>query len=187
MNATAFVLIMMFINFALMLLFVRFMIQLAEIDRREPVARAAYRLTSVVDLFARIFPNVGSGRISMAAVVLMLLLCLIGVAVENASLGKSITAAELFFVGSLGGIMKFLQLLRYTMIVSAISSLLMMFMNVNNSLMGVLMQLAEPIVAPFRRFVPNIGMIDLSFLVALFSLLLLENVVGIIGRYIWNL
>ena len=29
--------------------------------------------------------------------------------------------------------------------------------------MFVLMQLPEPIVAPFRRFVPNLGMIDLSF------------------------
>lgn len=48
------------------------------------------------------------------------------------------------------------------------------------------MQLPEPIVAPFRRFVPNLGMIDLSFLAALFSLLLLENFIGIIGSYIWG-
>ena len=59
--------------------------------------------------------------------------------------------------------MKFLQLLRYTMIASAISSLLVVFLNINNSVMFVLMQLPEPIVAPFRRFVPNLGMIDLSF------------------------
>lgn len=82
--------------------------------------------------------------------------------------------------------MKFLQLLRYTMIASAISSLLVVFLNINNSVMFVLMQLSEPIVAPFRRFVPNLGMIDLSFLAALFSLLLLENFIGIIGSYIWG-
>ena len=51
--------------------------------------------------------------------------------------------------------------------------------------MMVLMQLAEPIVAPFRRFVPNIGMIDLSFLVALFALLLAENFIRIIAANIW--
>ena len=115
----------------------------------------------------------------------MLLLYLINVAANNVILGRSMTAVELFFAGSLSGIMKFLQLLRYTMIASAISSLLVMFLNINNNFMMVLMQLAEPIVAPFRRFVPNIGMIDLSFLVALFALLLAENFIRIIAMNIW--
>ncbi|WP_114800558.1 YggT family protein [Moraxella canis] len=186
MNSLSFVLTNMLINFALMLLFVRFMIQLAQIDGSEPLARATYRLTGVVDIFTRIFPNMGGGRISLAAVVLMLLLYLINIAANNAILGVSMTGIELFFVGSLSAIMKFLQLVRYTMIASAVCSLLMVFLNINNSIMFVLMQLSEPIVAPFRRFVPNLGMIDLSFLAALFSLLLLENFIGIIGRHIWG-
>lgn len=186
MNSISFVLINMVINFALMLVFVRFMIQLAQIDTNMPIARAAYRLTGVVDVFARIFPTMGKGRISLAAVVLMLLLYFINIAANTIILGRSMTAIELFFIGSLSGIMKFLQLLRYTMIASAISSLLVVFLNINNSVLFVLMQLSEPIVAPFRRFVPNLGMIDLSFLAALFSLLLLENFIGIIGSYIWG-
>ncbi|OOR82884.1 YggT family protein [Moraxella canis] len=186
MNSLSFVLTNMLINFALMLLFVRFMIQLAQIDGSEPLARATYRLTGVVDIFTRIFPNMGDGRISLAAVVLMLLLYLINIAANNAILGVSMTGIELFFVGSLSAIMKFLQLVRYTMIASAVCSLLVVFLNINNSIMFVLMQLSEPIVAPFRRFVPNLGMIDLSFLAALFSLLLLENFIGIIGRHIWG-
>lgn len=185
MNSVPFVLTNMVINFALMLLFVRFMIQLADVDSSSPFARATYRLTGVVDVFTRIFPAVGKGRISTAAVVLMLLLYLINLAANNVILGRSMTAVELFFAGSLSGIMKFLQLLRYTMIASAISSLLVMFLNINNNFMMVMMQLSEPIVAPFRRFVPNIGMIDLSFLVALFALLLAENFIRIIAMNIW--
>ncbi|MFC0821318.1 YggT family protein [Moraxella marmotae] len=185
MHSTAFVLTNMLINVALMLLFIRFMIQLAGIDAGVPMSKATYRLTGVVDVFARIFPNLAAGRISSAAVVLMLLLYLINIAANNAIVGRSMTAIELFFVGSLSGVIKFLQLLRYTMIASAVSSLLVMFLNVNNSVLMVLMQLSEPIVAPFRRFVPNLGMLDLSFLVALMTLLLLEDVIGIIATNIW--
>ena len=61
MNSVPFVLTNMVINFALMLLFVRFMIQLADVDSSSPFARATYRLTGVVDVFARIFPTVAKG------------------------------------------------------------------------------------------------------------------------------
>lgn len=185
MNSLPFVLTNMLINFALVLLFVRFMIQLAGIDSSQPMVRATHRLTGVVDVFSRIFPSLGKGRISTAAVVLMLLLYLINIAANNAILDRSMTAVELFFIGSLSAIIKFLKLLRYTMIASAISSLLVMLLNVNNQFVAILMQLSEPIVAPFRRFVPNIGMIDLSFLAALFSLLLAENFIRIIAMNIW--
>ncbi|MPX28560.1 hypothetical protein CPI42_01105, partial [Moraxella catarrhalis] len=100
MNSMSFVLINMVINFALMLIFVRFMIQLAKIDTSIPIARAAYRLTGVVDVFARIFPTMGKGRISLAAVVLMLLLYFINIAANTVILGRSMTAIELFFIGS---------------------------------------------------------------------------------------
>lgn len=185
MNSLPFVLVNAVINFALILLFLRFMVQLAEIDKTHPFAKTTYRLTQVVDVFARIFPTVGKGRISTAAVVLMLLLYLINLVADAAILGKNLSAVEVFFVATISAIMQFLQALRYLMMASAISSLLMMFLNVNSSIFGVMMQLSEPIVAPFRRFVPNIGMIDLSFLVALFSLLLLEKFIGIISANIW--
>jgi len=42
--------------------------------------------------------------------------------------------------------------------------------------------MAEPILAPFRRITPNLGMLDLSPIVAIFGLLLIEIFVGIIAR-----
>lgn len=186
MNSIPFVLVNALINFALMLLFIRFMLQLADIAKSEPLTQAVNRLTHIVDVFSRIFPSVGQGRVSTAALVLMLLLYLINIAANTMILGRSLTAVELFFVGSLSAIVKFLQLVRYTMVASAVCSLLVMFLNVNHHVFGVIMQLSEPIVAPFRRFIPPLGMIDLSFLAALFSLLLLENFIGIIGGAIWS-
>lgn len=185
MNSLPYVLAVALIHFALLLLFLRFMIQLAEIDRQNPFAKVTYKLTQVVDVFARIFPTVGKGRISTAAVVLMLLLYLIKIAATAMAMGGSLSPIELFFLGSVSAIVKFLQFVRYTMIASAVCSLLMMFMNLSHPVIGVIMQLSEPIVAPFRRFVPNIGMIDLSFLAALFSLMLLENFIKIISGGIW--
>lgn len=184
-NALPFGLAIAAINFASLLLFLRFMIQLAEIDRRDAFAKVAYQLTQVVDVFARIFPTLARGRISTAAVVLMLLLYLIKITVGAMAMGKSMSPVELFFLGSVNGIVQFLQMLRYTMIASAVCSLLVMFLNINHAVIGVIMQLSEPIVAPFRRFVPNLGMIDLSFLAALFSLMLLENFIKIIAANIW--
>jgi len=41
----------------------------------------------------------------------------------------------------------------------------------------VLLDLTEPVLAPLRRIIPPAGMIDLSFLVAFFILLILQSVV----------
>jgi len=38
--------------------------------------------------------------------------------------------------------------------------------------------LAEPILAPFRRITPNLGMIDLSPMIAFFAFYLLEIFIG---------
>lgn len=184
MNTAPYIIVNMLINFALLLLFFRFIIQLAGIDHHDPYAKTAYKLTGVVDVFERIFPSVGDRRISTAAVMLMILLFLINLAANAAILGKDINAVQLFFVGTLSAIVKFIAMLRYTLIASAVASLLMVLLNVNHSVIGLLMQLSEPIVAPFRRFVPNLGMLDLSFIVALFSLMLLERFIQIIGANI---
>lgn len=184
MNTPSFILVNMCINFALMLLFLRFMVQFADIDRRNPVAAIVYRFSAIADVFARIFPTIGKGRINLAAIVLMLLLYLVNVLANAIILGEGITALQLFFVGTLSAVIKFLAVLRYTLIASAVCSLIMLFAQSSNAIMTLIMQLAEPIIAPFRRIVPNIGMIDLSFLVAMFALLLAENAIRIIGSHI---
>lgn len=181
MNTPSYILVNMCINFALIMLFLRFMVQFAEIDRRSPIVSTIYRFSSVVDVFSHIFPTVGKGRINLASIVLMLLLYLINVLANAIILGKGITALELLFVGSLSGVIKFLAVLRYTLIASVVCSWIVLFTQTNNAIVGLIMQLAEPIVAPFRRITPNIGMLDLSFLVAMFALLLLEKAITIIG------
>lgn len=187
MNTAPFILSNMLINFALMFLFLRFMMQFAQIDITNPFAKITHRLTKIVDVFSHIFPTVSKGRINTSALVLMFILYLVNVMVNAVILGKHITPLELFFVSSLSGVIKFLSLLRYTLLASVVCSWIMMFTQTGNGLVSLVMQLAEPIIAPFRRIVPNVGMIDLSFLVALFSLMLLEKFIGIIGHHLWQM
>lgn len=40
-----------------------------------------------------------------------------------------------------------------------------------------LMDLTEPLLAPLRRVIPPVGMFDLSFMVAVFGLILLQRIV----------
>ena len=49
------------------------------------------------------------------------------------------------------------------------------------SILGVLMQLTEPVLAPVRRIIPPAGMFDLSFIVVLVLIEILHGVIGCTG------
>ncbi len=44
------------------------------------------------------------------------------------------------------------------------------------SVMGIVYELTEPVLAPLRRIIPPAGMLDLSFLVAFLLLVILRNI-----------
>jgi YggT family protein len=48
-----------------------------------------------------------------------------------------------------------------------------------NPVRRVIFTLTEPVLAPFRRIIPPVGMLDLSFLVAI---IVVEILVGLLGR-----
>ncbi len=45
-----------------------------------------------------------------------------------------------------------------------------------NPIVRFIYQLTEPILAPFRRVIPPVGMLDISFIVAILALILVENI-----------
>lgn len=174
----------MVISVAMLLIFIRFMLQFAGIERSNPFAMPAYKATQVVDVFGRIFPTVAQGRISLAAIVLMFLLRLIDISGSAALAGQGITPIQLFFYGSLSLILDFLSMCRYLIIGSIIISWIVVFTQKMHPILGIIMQLAEPIMAPFRRITPNLGMLDLSPMVALFAIILIEIIVTTLGQNI---
>lgn len=185
MNQILYLLFGAVVNFALLLIYLRFMVQLAEIERGHPYVKALYRLTAVVDVFARIFPPVAKGRVSSSALFLLLLLWFIGIAGRASVTGQTLTPLELFFSGSVTALISFFTALRWTIIASILMSFVVLFSQKMHPIIDIVMQLSEPIIAPFRKISPNLGMIDLSPLLAILTLGLLGSVVGVFAQELW--
>ncbi|WP_434353230.1 YggT family protein [Psychrobacter sp. HD31] len=177
MTPLAFNLLSIVTTFAMLLIFIRFMLQFAGISSRNPYVEPAYKTTKIVDLFESIFPTIGQGRISLAAIALMFLIRLVDLSATAGLAGHGFTPLELFFSGSLSLILDFLAMCRYLIMGSIILSWVVMFTNSMHPMIEIIMQLAEPILAPFRRLIPNIGMLDLSPIIAFFALALAERLV----------
>ncbi|MBS1168398.1 MAG: putative transrane protein [Proteobacteria bacterium] len=85
-------------------------------------------------------------------------------------------------------LLQVLDLYMYILIASAIMSWLIAFnvVNLRNSVVSAiasfLYTMTEPVLRPIRRFMPNTGGLDLSFLVLWFGIILLEQ---IIIRYVY--
>lgn len=169
---------------AMLLIFIRFMLQFAGIDEWDPMAMPAYKATRIVDIFGRIFPTVAQGRISIAAIVLMFLIRLIDISGKAALTHHGIAPIQLFFMGSLSLILDFLRMCRYLVIGSIIVSWIVVLTNNMHPILGMIMRLAEPILAPFRRIMPNLGMLDLSPMIAFFAFYLIERGVGALAANI---
>lgn len=172
------------VNIALIIIFLRFMFQFAEIDKNHPYAKVTHNLSAVVTVFGRIFPDLDKGRISLSAVVLMLLLTYIKIAGMASILHKPMDALTLFFAGTLSAVLNFVTALKYIVLGSVIFSWIIMFTNKMHPVMDLIMQMAEPIIAPFRKITPNLGMFDFSTLIAIMALALLQMSIQIIGANI---
>lgn len=187
MNDPLYVVFQIVVNFALWLIFIRFLMQFADIEKKHPYAVATYRLSAVVDVFARIFPNVGKGRISTSALVLLLLLWFIDIAGTASILGKQLTALQLFFAGTMTAISAFLTGLKWVILASVITSFIVMFAQKIHPVIDVIMQLATPLIEPFRKISPDLGMIDLAPLIAMLCFSFMATFTDIMAKHFWQM
>jgi YggT family protein len=65
---------------------------------------------------------------------------------------------------------------RYLIFATIILSWVVMFTQSRSPYIEVIQELAEPLLAPFRRIMPNMGMIDLSPILAILALIIAEKV-----------
>ncbi len=183
-NSPLTVIFMMVVNLAMLIIFIRFMFQFAQIDPKHPYSKATYGISAVVTVFQRIFPDLVGGRISLSAIILLLLLTYIKIAGLAGIHGEHLTPLVLFFRGTLQAILMLVTALKYTVFAGVILSWVILLSNKIHPAMEIIMEMAEPIIAPFRRFTPNLGMIDLSTLVALLALGLIETIIEVVGANI---
>ena len=167
------------INVAILLVFFRFLMQLAAVSPYNPVVLSTVKATKIVDVFSRIFPTVANGRVNLAAlalVVLLYLLKIFGVMYLNdGMLNSPIHLVILTFVTMIQDLIRFC---RYLIFATIILSWVVMFTQSRSPYIEVIQELAEPLLAPFRRILPNMGMIDLSPIVAFLALFVIEIIMN---------
>lgn len=172
------------VRFTILLFFLRFLVELAEVKKSDPYLQPLFILTKVVDVFASIFKPLAKGRFCTSAVVLIFLLRCLDIACNLVLLNLSYDAIQLLYVGTTSLILDFLNMATWVIIASAIASLLFLVADKPHPLVEVVFRLSDPIVDPFRKFSPNLGMIDIAPMFALLAIILLETVLNIITRNI---
>lgn len=163
------------INFALMLIFVRFLIQLSDIDRFNPVVMACKKATVFVDLLSKAIPTVGKGRVNLACLVVLVILYLLKMLGVSHLSGDGIYSSEhLLILTFVTMVQNLITFCRYLIFASIIMSWVMMLSENRSPFIDVIQDLAEPLIAPFRKITPDLGMIDLSPMIAILALLLAD-------------
>lgn len=171
------------INVAILLVFFRFLMQLAAVSPYNPVVLSTVKATKIVDIFGRIFPTVAKGRFNLAALVLLIILYLLkifGVMYLSGSMPNSpVHLVILTFVTMIQDLIRFC---RYLIFATIILSWVVMFTQSRSPYIEVIQDLAEPLLAPFRRLLPNMGMIDLSPILAFLALYIAEILMNEVAK-----
>lgn len=171
------------INVAILLVFFRFLMQLAAVNPYNPVVLSTGKATKIVDVFSRILPTVAKGRVNLAAIVLLIVLYLLkmfGVMyLSGATPNSPIHLLILTFVTMMQDLIRFC---RYLIFATIILSWVTMLTQVRSPYIEVIQELAEPLLAPFRRLMPNMGMIDLSPILAFLALLIAEMLMNEVAK-----
>jgi YggT family protein len=175
------------INVAILLVFLRFLMQLAAINMFNPVVASTIKATKVIDILNRTLPVIAKGRVNLAALILLIILYLLKVwGLSHLQVGLDIfdvhyknlaASVDGLLLGTLmaitDGVVTFC---RYLIFAAIIMSWVVMFTQSRGPYTEAIQDLAEPLFAPFRRIVPNMGMMDLSPLFAILTLLIIDIV-----------
>jgi YggT family protein len=166
----------MVIDVATLLLFLRFMMQLAALDPYNPVVMSTIRVTHIADVFSRIIPSVGQGRINLAALALIALLRMIDLSGNALLGGMTFDSPVLLMAMTVISLLKDgLTFFYWLIIASIVLSWVVVFTQSRSPYIGVVMQMAEPLLAPFRRIMPDLGPIDLSPLLAFLAIIICQK------------
>ncbi len=178
-----------FINVAILLVFLRFIMQLAAINYFNPVVQSTIKATKVVDVLNRSLPVVAAGRVNLAAMVLLVVLSLLkvwglshlgeGVDIFGHHYQNLASGVDSLLLGTLMAVTdSIITFCRYLIFAAIIMSWVVMFTQSRGPYAEAAQDLAEPLFAPFRRLMPNMGMIDLSPLFAILALIIVDIIMA---------
>ncbi len=157
----------------ILVLMLRMLLQWTNAEYHNPISQFLVKVTHpLVRPLRRVIPAVG--RIDSATVLLMLLLKMISIVLIAALQGSAITVAALVVLS----IAELLQLLITVFTIAIIVQALMSWVPASgyNAATSLLYSLTEPVLSRVQRFIPAIGGIDLSPLVAIVGLQVVQMV-----------
>ena len=160
----------------LLIILLRFILQLVRADFYNPLSQFTVRATQpLLKPVRRIIP--GFGGVDLAALVLAVLVQLALMMVVVVLLGASIAGLfpALLIWALLGVASLFLKVFFFALIVSVILS--WVAPQTHNPAAELVNQICEPLLAPFRRLLPNLGGLDLSPIFAFIVINLLDRFV----------
>ncbi|BBO26657.1 MAG: YggT family protein [Pseudomonadota bacterium] len=169
MNATVFLISTIF-NLYLMVVLLRFWLQLSKADFYNPMSQFVVKATHpIIGPMRRVIPSIGA--IDVATLVLALIVAMGKYLALSLLLGGNINPIGMIIIGALSVLKEFLTLVFWVLILRAILSWVSQG---SSPVEYVLQQLTEPFLAPIRRILPPMGGLDLSVLVAIIGLKFIE-------------
>ena len=165
----------------LLLVVARFLLQLAKADFYNPISQAVFRATDpVVRIFRSFIP--GYKGIDFSSLILAFIVQFIAISVTILLYGGAIPSVGFIITWSFIGVLNFIILFYYyALIASIVMSFVMMFSgNMNpHPILLLVLQITEPIMAPFRRVIPPMGGLD-------FSPIFIFLIIGLIRNFIYQ-
>lgn len=163
-------------SIVLIALAARFLAQIARADVYNPLAQTVLTITSpFLKPLRRIIPSVAG--LDLAALVSIwigqIVLALLIFALMGGNPLNTLAPIVLWALIAVAGL--FLTVLKWSMIIVIIASWLSMAGVQQNPMIGFVAQITEPFVGPFRRMNLQVGMLDLSYLVAIVVLIILQD------------
>ncbi|WP_158971437.1 YggT family protein [Paraglaciecola sp. L3A3] len=159
----------------LMVVLLRLWLQFARADFYNPFSQFVVKATHpIVAPMRRILPSIG--RLDTATFVLALLVAALKLVILNVVVnGVGINPISLVIISFIIVIKEAFTVVMYTLILRAVMS----WISQGRSPMElVLNQLTEPMLAPIRRRLPEMGGLDLSVMVVILVLLFLQKLLG---------
>lgn len=156
----------------LVIILLRFLLQLSRADFYNPVSQFAHKATApLLNPIRKLFPT--WGRVDMACVILALLVQWLAIQLSASMIGAPLL--NVFYV-LLWGVIGTLSLVINFYTYGLLAAIILSWVAPQNQhpVVSLLWQLMEPIMAPVRKLLPDLGGIDLSPIVIFIALNLLR-------------
>ncbi|MFT6926618.1 MAG: YggT family protein [Psychromonas sp.] len=173
MNAVNFLVNTLF-DLYIMIVLLRIWLQVARADFYNPFSQFVIKATQpVVGPLRKIIPGLGGW--DLATILFAFAVACLKVTTLSLILGAAINPLVILISGLIILTQAVFKILFWVLILRAILSWVS---RGNNPIEAVMIQLTEPLLAPIRRFMPQMGGLDLSMLVVLIGLQFLEMLVN---------